>query len=450
MKDLRMSWKKLVLIYLAGVAVNCGYVAWLYQVRQFEAQIPVGAYEHNVWERSDVMTYVAPATIFLSEGSFLTRGRPDFLRTVGYPFFLAVNMLVFGEGWIPAVFYVQACLLAIVYPAFFVLAWMLFPRVARLPWVMLGYAFLSGTAMVYSLQVLSDGVCFAFLMAGLGSSLFGILRNRWSWILAGILVIGAAAQVRPVVGAVPFVLLFLGFFVLKQAGTPLTKTAVIRIAVCVSITFALSLLPSVRNYMNYGMFRPSGILPKAMIYLAQDVYRFKGRPKAVDDAVAGFSRIEETEGVRARVNAEERYSLDVMRQHPFLSAGFMVFNSLRNMFESHWQYTFFMFRSTWWQDDGYCVFKRRPLAVAFAVPWVVFYFVIYFSWLAFLFRVIRRREWLLIGACLFAILPLVASSFCGQGARMRLPAEWFLLLLGFSEILSRLDKVRSRAEVVTG
>jgi len=441
-----MPWKKLIFIYIAGVVVNCAYVALLCHVRNFDIQIPAGAYEHNVWERSDVGTYLAPAKTFLAHGSFLGRGQqPDYSRTVGYPFFLALNMRIFGGGWIPAVYYVQAILLAMAYPSFYLLALTLFSGVAYLPRAMLIYAFLSGTAMVYSVQVLSDGLCFSFLIAGLSVSLYGFSRNSWSWTIAGICLIGVAAQVRPVVGSIPFVLLCLGFIVLKSSGNLLKRSAVAKIVVCVCITFVIGLLPSVRNYSNYRMFRPTDLFSKAMLYMIEDIHRFNREMSKMETARADFDEIEINAGIGARVKAEDKYALGVIKLHPFLSAGFMVFNSLRNMFESHWQYTFFMFRSTWWQDDGYCVFKRTPLAVGFAVPWVIFYVVIYFAVLCFLIRSIKEGEWLIVAAALFVLLPIGAASFCGQGARLRLPAEWFLMLAGFAEIIRWLDQYRRPA-----
>jgi len=281
-------------------------------------------------------------------------------------------------------------------------------------------------------------------MSGLSSSLYGISRNRWLWAIVGICLIGIAAQVRPVVGSIPLVILCLGFSVLKSNGVPVRKSAVIKIAACACLIFVLALLPSVRNYYNHGMFRPTHLFSEAVFIMVQDVHRFDRENHLSDKALAGFCDIEKNEGIGARVKAMDQYSLDVIKKHPFLSAGFMTFNSLRNMFESHWQYTFFMFRSTWWQDDGYCVFKRTPQAVAFAVPWVLFYCSVYLAFLMFLYRNIRQHEWSLVLAAVFVLLPVAASSFCGQGARLRLPAEWYLILLGFAEILYRIDIVRRR------
>ena len=78
--------------YFAGLLLNLLLITLLLSnsATRFNVWAPTGDFSRNIWEKSDVLTYLEPAISFIDKGSFNNGNLPDFHRTIGYPFFLSI------------------------------------------------------------------------------------------------------------------------------------------------------------------------------------------------------------------------------------------------------------------------------------------------------------------------------------------------------------------------
>jgi hypothetical protein len=104
--------------YLIGLSLNCLYLLILFSsdASYRNIQLPQDIYRENLWKGTDVLTYVGPPQNFLQYGIFGFGTSPDYRRTIGYPLFLSLLMVLFGTHWLIFAWLTQAALFALMYP----------------------------------------------------------------------------------------------------------------------------------------------------------------------------------------------------------------------------------------------------------------------------------------------------------------------------------------------
>jgi 4-amino-4-deoxy-L-arabinose transferase-like glycosyltransferase len=211
----------------------------------------------------DSASYLRPALALLNDSHFLqSRGshQPEFVRTPGYPAFIAFVYLVFGVSH-------AALLLAqvVVSTLTVLVVWLLGARM----WSF-GVGVLAAVLTIAEpLQWFSTGTilseCLATLLlvlvAGVGFVLFSQERPRLSWCALLGLAIAVATMVRPVTYYLPIVVIVLLIYAAFRRRTG------VRYALALLVAFLVPLLVIVggwqfRNHEQVGSWRVSGIEAK--------------------------------------------------------------------------------------------------------------------------------------------------------------------------------------------
>ena len=246
----------LVLSYFAGLALNLALLGILFnnETTFTNVQIPQGEYVENRWGRSDVMSYVKPARNFLEHGVLGKQDIPDYIRTVGYPAFLALMMYIGGDNWHIWVVVAQAVIFAAVYPALLKIADVLFENQRKLLMAVWGFCILSGVYIATVPAILTDLFTAVFFTLGLCFGVLMIVNRSWIYLILHLFFIGYAAQVRPTLGIYPVINIFVLLSVARLKGIRNIKSMIIAATVALLI---LCNLPSLRNYTNHGFFAPS-------------------------------------------------------------------------------------------------------------------------------------------------------------------------------------------------
>lgn len=146
-----------------GLLVHLTFVLMLYagKTSQANLQLPEGPYANNIWQCSDVMTYVDPARNYIEYGVFGQGASPDHNRTIGYPALIAFFMSLFGKNWLFIFQFFQAALFACLYPLITLTARLLLPHVSA-PYVKWLFILLlpTGTYFTKSAFILTDTLLF--------------------------------------------------------------------------------------------------------------------------------------------------------------------------------------------------------------------------------------------------------------------------------------------------
>ncbi|MCW5200276.1 hypothetical protein VU07_00440 [Desulfobulbus sp. F4] len=163
--------------------------------------LPDGSIQGNPWNGGDTMTYVNPAKAFLQSRVFARNGQPDAHRTIGYPFFLAMMMYVFGADWLQASYICQFFIFSLYFPAATYIAYSLCPEITRRDvWNIFIILLLSGAGTAYVGQIMTDQIFSSLLMSGIACGFAAVRKLSLKMMLLHILLVGCAAQIRPVLG----------------------------------------------------------------------------------------------------------------------------------------------------------------------------------------------------------------------------------------------------------
>ena len=155
--------------YLIAVALG---ILWIFLLLSDDPTksnlwLPEGEHAHNLWKGKDVLTYVGPARNFLEHHVFGSGATPDYHRTIGYPMFLSALMMLFGDNWLLAAFFVQALLFACIFPVLCQIARLLFNSTTKIVTLSFIFLTLAGTYLVTVPVILTDLFFTVFLTIGL-------------------------------------------------------------------------------------------------------------------------------------------------------------------------------------------------------------------------------------------------------------------------------------------
>ncbi len=248
--------------YFVGLFVNLLVVTILLSsdVTHNNLQLNEGKYANNIWKGTDSPSYVSLARNYLQYGVVGEVDIPSSDRTVGYPIYLALMMKLFGKNWLIVVFFFQAALFAFIYPTLTKIIKLFFGNNNKLiTWTFL-FLLLSGVYAIYVTVILTDTIFTVLLTIGIYLGMAAVVKKNWIYFLFHILFIGLAGQIRPLL----FLYVIPNFFILisiAKKHNELNKKQVQLFIVSSSIlVLVVCNLPTLRNYINYGVITPATVL----------------------------------------------------------------------------------------------------------------------------------------------------------------------------------------------
>ena len=369
-----------VVQYATSVAISLLYLAVLYtsDLSYNNIQLPEGTYANNIWIDGDVLTYVNPARNFLTYYTFGTADVPDYRRTIGYPLFLAVFMIVFGGHWLIATLVAQAFIFAFIFPALSEVARVLFGAGSRVVALSFLFLTLSGTYLV-RIPIVSSDMFFAVLFTlGFCFGLKAIDRKSWTNLVMQIVLIGFAAQVRPLLGLYAVInLAILILLAFKKYGLIDAKLKTMILISSVFLVF-LGNLPSLRNYLNHGFFQPTNVLAVNMFdFLAKSALSRSDRSDYYNFL---DERLRKISDIREAIEIKEQYALQVYKQYPVATAFQVGRNAVGIMLRGHWTVAANFWGYNFADDIGFndrLILQKSALVFMAEVFFNIVYFGIY-------------------------------------------------------------------------
>jgi len=433
--------------FIIGIILNLLFVGFLlsFSDSSYNLRAPIGKYSDNIWKKSDVHTYVNPAIQFLEKGSFNAGNIPDYHRTIGYPLFLSIFMRTSSQNWDLIVIFTQAILYALMYPLIYGLIRQFLPEYHKLPVYTFIFTILSGTYISYTAVLYTDMMFALTFLAGIYCCIKGVEKNSVFYIMLELIIIGYAAEVRPTLTIFPILnILLIIYFSRRKNGN---VNAFAMKSMVVSTVFLLLLCngPSIRNYVNYGVFIASDVMHNNLSsYLSKNVMHDLGQDKEYEilmKNVRASSRLlraanahdaSSIELLRYNLNSKNDVAHSVLLAHPFLTVKRIAAYGLYNSFDYHWGYIFNYWSMHWHKDPKFL--KVSKVSIFFFSVWAIVYLVIYIFFIIFVFKLMINRDYILFLILLLMFLPFLATFTGGGGARMRLSVEWIIVSISFLQM----------------
>lgn len=415
------------MLFATGAIVHLAYLFLLIQLAPIE--------EWN-WESGDTRSYLVPAESFLREGAFLNKGVPDYRRTIGYPIFLSgmikISNTVNADFRI-TIYVAQAIVFAVVYPIIYFLGITLFNLRRTLALFGVVCTMLSGAFISYVPMILSDALFATTLVAGVACGIVALKNQSFLWASVYIMLVLYAANVRPMLAFFPIAMLLLQLSWTREKFINIDlRTRNLMIYMFVVSIFVVH-TPAARNYINYNVFTPTEIGSINLFrYVGKDVLNYKGEHDRYAVKFKEINSLDQPDHLEERINLRRNEALNIFKEYPVETIGFLAYNTVLNSIEMHWQNFCFIFNKTWYQDYADGTVKWSPVPFFAALLFICFYGFVYITIMLSIF-LWKENFLLLVGLIIFAI----PYAFCGtsyQGGRFRLWLEPFMLMLFLSAV----------------
>jgi hypothetical protein len=423
--------------YLVGTGINFLLLTILISnnTSYRNLQLPEGPYSDNLWQGTDVVTYVNPARNFIHFRVFGSGTDPDHHRTIGYPLFLSILMFLFGHNWFILALFVQSLVFASIYPALSRISTILFNLGRRALIFSFLFFIISGTYIAMVPVIMSDLFFSVLFIIGLYFGLEAIIKKSWGYLFFHILFLGYSAQVRPLLTIYPFINFLILLYVSRKSYLFLDAKLYSLIITSSVVLILVCNLPSIRNYINHGFLKPTDVLYNNMFdYLGYNILKNSGRIREYN---AMQDKLQEVKDLSEKMSSKQKLAINIYKSYPLQTFTQLIKNSIGIMLRSHWSIV-----ANFWGYNFNDNFDRpmplRKLNFVFVLEsfFNIIYLILYILFLNFLVRQIRLRSFEV-----FLILILFISYFLipafmvnGAGSRMRLPVEGIILLASFNEL----------------
>jgi hypothetical protein len=436
--------------YLAGVFINIIVVLILVSNNSSykNLQTPEDFYASNLWNGSDVMTYVSPARNYINFGVFGWGNTPDYHRTVGYPLFLSILMIIFHDNWLLFVFFAQAFICASVYPALLKISSNLLDIQDNVGSSSFIFFIVSGTYIAMVPVIMTDLFFSVLFTVGLYFGLESVRKRSCIYLALHVIFIGYSAQVRPLLAVYPIINFFLLLYMSTKCYTVRRAKTYMVYTVATAFLVILCNFPSIRNYVNYGFGDPSDVLYNNMFdFLAYSVIKNAGK---INEYNALQDNLKDVNTISEKMRLKKRLAISIYREYPYLTLAQMTKNAIGIMLRAHWSII-----ANFWEYNFKDNFERvtplRKSNFVFALECLfnVVYLIVYCLFLAFLIRLFRLREYMLLLIIISFTSYFLVPAFMvnGAGSRMRLPVEGIIVLASMSELEQRLWILKDRIPV---
>jgi hypothetical protein len=396
-------------------------------------QSPEGVYKNNIWSESDFMSYYKPAVNYIEYGTFGVKDVPDCFRTIGYPFFLAIMIKCFGNNWLYWTYAFNCITMPFIFLALYYISNALFNRnVARIVFIS---SFFLG---VYFGKVICIGTDLFFILFFI-TGIFFLVKYFYEskkviYILFYLVFISLAAQIRPsliyfaFINVAFFYYLNTKFYVITKGKGKLT------FLICTTILLLFTTnLPSIRNYSNYGFFKPSTVLETNYFeYLARKILAEENLSfnydslKTIVDRESNYAR---------RMDLQTNFTKETVKKYPksFIKIIYenvknvMFDNGITNQIANYFGYN-------WKRTETF--YPSELLYIIYFV-YIGLYSIIYCLFLFKLWLMIKEKEWIHLAFILLIISIMLFPTFISGsgGARHRMAVEWLILMYASDGIL---------------
>lgn len=392
-------------------------------------QPPMGKYENNIWAESDFMSYYKPAVNYLEFGTFGNKNTPDCLRTVGYPFFIAIMIKCFGNNWLYWTYVFNCLAIPLIFLALYYISNALTNKyVARM--VLISSLFLG----VYFGRVIYIGTDLFFFLFFIGGIFFLVkyfFENRKIVNIVFYLVfISIAAQIRPSLIYFAIIHVFLFYFLNSKFEVfEKVKSKFIFLFSTTIILLITTSLPSVRNFTNYGFFKPSTVLELNFFdYLTQKILHKECQTIKFDSLK---TIVNQELNPKRRMDLQTIYTKEIIKNHVKSFSivileniqNVMLDNGITNQIGNYFGYN-------WKKNAKYTSSKTLLILFYF---FALIYVIIYSLFLFRLWLMIKEKKWTLIFFIISIVSIMLLPTFIAGsgGSRHRIAVEWLILIYAF-------------------
>ena len=340
--------------------------------------------------------------------------------------------MLFGDNWLLAAFFVQALLFACIFPVLCQIARLLFNSTTKIITLSFLFLTLSGTYLVTVPVILTDLFFTVFLTLGLYLSLLVVIRNSWVCLAGQVVVLGYAAQIRPVLGLyaiVNFVLMVHIAYKIHVLHRRKTGNLILVSSICLLVS---GNLPALRNYVNHGFLKPTDVLATNMFdYLARSVL---DRTNNSAEYYALAESVKKMGDIKDATEIKERYAIDVFKRHPLATLTQVGRNAIGIMLRGHWavaaQFWGLNFKDLTMEE--FMPLKKSLRVFVVEVLFNSIYALLYVFFWCYLIRLYRLNEISLLLTTLVFVSYFLIPTFMvsGAGSRLRLPVEGIIVLTG--------------------
>lgn len=376
--------------------------------------LPEGAFADNAWAGADIATYLEPARAFGRGEGFATGGAPDFHRTVGYPFWLWIWETLLGPWAFAGALVGQALLTALAPAAVAGLAAELRPGRVGEARVAVGFVIVAGGFAVTAAAWLTDGVFAALFLASLWMGARAVRTGAGADWALHVALLGAAAQVRPVLFAFTPVHLLLLWALARGSRRALRQGAV-----AAAIALPLLLAPGLRNLAHHGVFAPSDALHVNLF--KQFGRRVLERAGETERWTTAQAELERRTSFAAQIEWQGEFGRQVALDHPAAALAEVATNAAGVALGAHWSRGLRLLAvdgapatlvQGLWLGLNAALWALAALAAA---------------------RDLRARDAVAVAGVGLAAFLLLPTAFDPAGPRMRLPVEGLLALAAAAE-----------------
>ena len=439
------------------LAINLIFFSVLYlcPTSNYNLHPPEGAYSGNILRGSDVGSYLYPARNFIEQGIFGQGDKPGYLRTIGYSAYEVVLITIFGESFFWVAYFIQAILAALVFATITAICNFFIKDDSRVSKTVFAFLCLGGAYWSYFYLLATDLFFAFFFIAGIYYGIKAVADKSWKKCIIHILLIGYAASVRPTLILYVIPELFILLCAAAHFKTLADKKIKVMIGVTCASVLLLTNLPSLRNYVNYGVMKPSNVFEINLHhFLAKETLILVNREDQYEREDAIASNIEKVNWGDACAFKKEA-AFRTIREYPTEALIVLTKHLVKNLATPHYLRGTFVLLFKFKEPsnaaqitlDG-TIHSVHDLKQAVGLPilvlsiiFICIYPLLWLLVIKHLVRMVQQKQYLY---CLTIVLffgYLIAPTLpCANGARSRLASEWLIVLLATVEFYYWRDK----------
>ncbi len=424
--------------YFLGLILNILFLITLYSFSSsfINVQIPSGKYLNNIWNTSDVISYVDPAKNFIKHGVFGENMTPDHFRTIGYPALISFFCFAFGKYWLLTLQVFQSIIFAFIYPFVSSTIKILLPQSndKLIKTIFLSLCFF-GVYFTRGAMILTDTL---FVLLFVISFYFGLktyMSKNKKYIITYLFICTITSLIRPTLTLLPLLNIAVGYFVSKQYNLNIKKTFLKSLLISISL-FLLINISTLRNHINYSFDSPSSVIGlNAFEYLSKKVLIMEGK---TSDYNSYKNELNSITDISKKDKKYKAIMYKTIVYYPISTIKVLSFNTINlflseNLISNTSNYFNYNWKTT---KNSFYPYKTSKIIYFFTYFFMVLYALL---WLLFFLKIIdllRNSDFkLLFIISILILMFIVPAILTGDGgARFRLPFEHILFIFGLTKL----------------